>query len=224
MFNYISSLIFEPEVRKMTQQEKNEIKDMVDNVLHRALLKASDIDKKVTEESDDLIEMDPQSNGNESDSYESADSSSIEEQSSDEERDGETYLEEIREIEKIEEKPLLEDNLEKPMLSLGDLEKFISNENNELLENELMKLEDAPVTELIMGNSIATQTENDEDSDFEFDNEDSEENFKNEIIDDFGLIKNIANDVKTLIGRNPITVFTCSVIFFNSLVFAFLMF
>ena len=50
MFNYISSLIFEPEVRKMTQQEKNEIKDMVDNVLHRALLKASDIDKKVTKD------------------------------------------------------------------------------------------------------------------------------------------------------------------------------
>ena len=224
MFNYISSLIFEPEVRKMTQQEKNEIKDMVDNVLHRALLKASDIDKKVTEESDDLIEMNPQSNDYESDSYESADSSSIEEQSGEEERDGETYLEEIREIEKIEEKPLLEDNLEKPMLSLGDLEKFISTENNELLENELMKLEDAPVTELIMGNNIATQTENDEDSDFEFDNEDSEENFDNEIIDDYGLIKNIANDVKTLIGRNPITVFTCSVIFFNSLVFAFLMF
>ena len=121
-------------------------------------------------------------------------------------------------------KTTLEDNLEKPMLSLGDLEKFISTENNELLENELMKLEDAPVTELIMGNNIATQTENDEDSDFEFDNEDSEENFDNEIIDDYGLIKNIANDVKTLIGRNPITVFTCSVIFFNSLVFAFLMF
>ena len=243
MFNYLSSFLYEPEVKKMTNTEKEEVKKMVDNVLLKALERASSFKSSDKEDSDDLIDFNP------------TDQKHVE---TTEIIDSGDALEEMKQIEEFEKAPILDDNIVKPLLDLSSLEMLINKENSELIEEtkekeetNLLELEDVNILsssvstsfknepQTIFFNTTETQTEKqtetqtekqtekeeNENSDFEFDNEnEEEENFEEEFIDDFSLLRSIGRDVKTLIRRNAAAFFTCSVIAFNAVVFAFLMF
>lgn len=247
MFNYLSSFLYEPEVKKMTNTEKEEVKKMVDNVLLKALERASSYKSSDKEDSDDLIDFNPTD-------QKVVDTTEI--------IDTGDATEEMKQIEDFEKAPILDDNIDKPLLDLSSLEKLINKENSELIEEtkekeetNLLELEDVNILsssvstsfkkepQTIFFNTTETQTEKkyetecetqtekeedeDDNSDFEFDNEneeEEEENFDEEFIDDFSLLKTIGRDVSTLIRRNAVAFFTCSVIAFNAFVFAFLMF
>lgn len=215
MFNYLSSFLYEPEVKKMTNTEKEEVKKMVDNVLLKALERASSYKSSDKEDSDDLIDFNPTDQERIDSVDTSVDTNDTSVDTNDTSIDtNDTSIdtsvdtsEEMKQIEEFEEAPILDDNIEKPLLDLSSLEKLINKEKSELIEEtkekeetDLLELEDVNVLsssvsslsssfitepKTIFFNTIETQTEKqtekeeNENSDFEFDNENEEEEEEN---------------------------------------------